>query len=419
MDNEIDNSIADYMYNFIEDICNKFGPRYSCSDQEKEANKWIKQEFESYCDETYLDEFETRPNLYPQGLVKVAGLLSGISPFFIPLIYPFPILSSILIFLGLFILVSELIFMKEWIWFLFRKKKSSNVIGVIKPVKETKFRIIFEGHTDSAKEMNIASMKEKNRYLIAVLGFIFILSSIVFSIWKFIALTLLGSNFILFQWSIFSITIIDYIYLFSAVILYPFFILLVKGFLGKSIVLGANDNLAGTAVVAGLGKVLSNNRLDNVEVWICSQGSEEVGDKGARAFVEKYGGLGHLDDSYSIVLECCGAADAILLVEKDMHGIVYNKEINKKLKDIHTQIKESNPDMLDLRVDKLKIGACDVVRYIENGYKATALFGVEKTKNKAVNWHSKEDVPRNIDKKVLSDFLKICLKFIEDIDSSY
>lgn len=415
----IDESLTNYMYSFIETICAKFGPRFSCSKNERDANLWIKEEFDKFCDTTNLDEFETRPGLYPQGLIKVAGILSAISPIFIYLIFPFPIITTLFIFLALFVLVSELLMMKEWIGFLFSKKKSSNISGIIKPTEEVKFRIIIEGHTDSAKEMNIASLKETHRYLIGTMGVSFLILSIVISFWKFMAILILDDSFIQFQWNIFTFTILDLIYLISLIILYPFFLLLVKGFLGNRVVLGANDNLAATAVAAGVGKYLNSHRPKHVEVWICSQGSEEVGDKGAKAFVEKYGGMGYLDRSYNLVLECCGAADAILLVEKDMHGIVYDTEMNEELISVYNQLKSSNPDLLPLRIDRLKIGACDAVRYIENGYKATALFGVEKDKNKAVNWHSVEDNPENIEKKVLTDFLKFSLSFIEKIDERY
>ena len=91
------NLYIDYAYNIIKDICEKFGPRYSSSEAEKNANLWIKQEFSKYCDETYLEEFKTNPNLYPQGIFKVTGIFAGIAFIFIPMIYPFPILSAILI----------------------------------------------------------------------------------------------------------------------------------------------------------------------------------------------------------------------------------------------------------------------------------------------------------------------------------
>jgi len=344
-----DKNYSDYMFNFIDTICKKFGPRYSCSEAEKNANIWIKEELDKFCDETFIDEFETRPALYPQGFIKVAGLLGGISPLFMPLIFPFPIISLILVILGITVLYSELFLMKEWIGFLFKTKKSTNVFGIIKPTGDVKFRVIFEGHTDSAKEMNIASYKLRARQIIGRVGLYFLFHTIIFSLWKSIAQLVSGSSIVILNWGVVSITVLDLIYFIPLVMIYPFFILLLKGFLGKTVVLGANDNLSASAVAVAIGKYLSENRLKNVEVWIGSQGSEEVGDKGAKAFVEKYGKLGVLDNSYAVVLECCGAAEDMFLIEKDMHRAVYNTEINNMLLQAHTEAKIENPNLLNIR----------------------------------------------------------------------
>jgi len=416
---KIDESYSDYMYNFVDTICNKFGPRYSCSNAEREANLWIKEELDKFCDKTFVDDFETKPALYPQGLIKITGFLAGISIIFMPLRYPFPILSAIFIILGLIVLYSELVRMKGWIGFLFSNKMSSNVFGIIKPTKEVKFRIIFEGHTDSAKVMNIASYKRKKRQIIAFIGLSFLFYTIIFSILKFFAQIFDESSIIFAEWWLLSWTIIDYLYFIPLILIYPFFILVLRGFLGKTVVLGANDNLSSSAVAVAIGKYLSENRPENIEIWIGSQGSEEVGDRGAEAFVEKYGGLGLLDNSYAIVLECCGAGDEILLVEKDMHAAVYNKEINDKIKKAHELVKRENPNILSLKTGRLIIGACDACRYIHKGYKASAFMGVELGKNKAVNWHSRQDIPENLDTKILMDFLKISIQIVELIDNEY
>ena len=414
-----DDSYSDYMYNFIDTICKKFGPRYSCSEAEKNANIWIKEELDKFCDETFIDEFETRPALYPQGFIKVAGILGGISPLFMPLIFPFPIISLILVILGITVLYSELFLMKEWIGFFFKTEKSTNVFGIIKPTGDVKFRIIFEGHTDSAKEMNIASYKLRARQIIGRVGLYFLFHTIIFSLWKFIAQLVSGPSFVILNWGVVSITVLDLFYFIPLVIIYPLFILLLKGFLGKTVVLGANDNLSASAVAVAIGKHLSENRPKNVEVWIGSQGSEEVGDKGAKAFVEKYGKSGVLNNSYTVVLECCGAAEDMFLIEKDMHRAVYNTEINDILFQAHTDVKNENPDLLNIRTGSLKIGSCDACRYIHEGFKATALMGMEHAKNRAVNWHSVNDAPENIDKKILRDFLDVLLKFIELVDNKF
>jgi len=414
-----DESYSDYMFNFIDTICKKFGPRYSCSEAEKNANIWIKKELDQFCDETFIDEFETRPAMYPQGFTKVAGILGGISPLFMPLIFPFPIISLILVILGITVLYSELFLMKGWIGFLFKTKKSSNVFGIIKPTDDVKFRIVFEGHTDSAKEMNIASYNLRARKIIGRVGLYFLFHTIIFSLWKFIAQLVSGPSIEIMNWGVVSITVLDLIYFITLIIIYPFFILLLKGFLGKTVVLGANDNLSATAVAVAIGKHLSENRPKNVEVWIGSQGSEEVGDRGAEAFVEKYGKLGVLDNSYTVVLECCGAAEDMFLIEKDMHQAVYDTDINNILSQAHTEVKRKNPSLLNIRTGSLKIGACDACRYIHEGFKAAALMGMEHEKNKAVNWHSVKDAPENIDKKILRDFLDVSLEFVELVDNKY
>jgi hypothetical protein len=413
-----DDSYSDYMFNIVDTICKKFGPRYSCSEAERNANLWIKEELDNFCDETFVDEFETRPALYPQGFIKVAGLLGGISPLFMPLVFPFPIISLILVILGILVLYTELFLMKEWIGFLFKKKKSTNIFGIIKPTEEVKFRIVFEGHTDSAKEMNIASLKPKWRKIIGIIGIYFLIHTIIFSLWKVIAQIISGTSIIIVNWSLISFTILDLVYFIPLVFIYPFFLMLLKGFLGKTVVLGANDNLSSSAVAVAIGKYLSTNRPKNIEVWVGSQGSEEVGDKGAKAFVEKYGQLGKLDNSYSVVLECCGAAEDMFLIEKDMHQAVYDSEINNLLFKAHKEIKKENPNSLDIRTGSLKIGSCDACRYIHEGFKASALMGMEHIKNKAVNWHSVKDAPENINKKTLSDFLEVSLKFVDLVDET-
>ncbi|MBY9009041.1 MAG: hypothetical protein KGD74_04160, partial [Candidatus Lokiarchaeota archaeon] len=209
---KVEKSYADYMYNVIDTICTNFGPRYSCSEAEKHANIWIKKELDQFCDETFIDEFETRPAMYPQGFIKVAGILGGISPLFMPLIFPLPIFSFIFVLLGIVILYSELFLMKGWIGFLFKTKKSSNVFGIIKPTGEVKFRIIFEGHTDSAKEMNIVSYKLRARQIIGRVGLYFLFHTIIFSLWKFIAQMISENSIVLLNWGIVSITVLDLIY---------------------------------------------------------------------------------------------------------------------------------------------------------------------------------------------------------------
>ncbi len=104
----VDDTLPNYAFEFIKDICKQFGPRFSCSDSEKRANLWIKDQFEGYCDEVHFEEFPTHPNLYPQGIIKVCGVSGGVAWVFMLLAPPFSIFAAIAILYALFTLFTEL-----------------------------------------------------------------------------------------------------------------------------------------------------------------------------------------------------------------------------------------------------------------------------------------------------------------------
>ncbi len=410
---------ADYIYEFVDVICKEYGPRYSCSDAEKKAALWIKKELDKYCDETFIDEFETHPHLYPQGIFKIFGLLGGISFIFMPMIFPIPILSLIFVLAGVFVFYTELFRMKEWIQVLFKKGTSHNVFGIIKPTQDTKFRIIFEGHTDSPKQMTIASYEKNPPIYRFVIGISYVAITVTFSLIKFIRQ--MNNNLAIWgEWGIFSWTNLDLIYFILVIVTLPFFVYTIHGFLGDTDTLGANDNLASSAISAAVGRYLSKNRPRNVEVWVGSQGSEEVGDKGAKAFVAKYGGQGLLDNSYAFVMDSCGAGTEIFLIHKDtMHHATYSMDIIERIQKAHEVLKKEKSNVLNLRIGRISLGSTDACRYAHKGYKAGALIVVDGALNKPRNWHSVNDVPENLDKEVMRDILEICLNFVEIVDQEY
>lgn len=415
-----DKSYSEYMYNFVDTICKEFGPRYSCSEAEKKANLWIKQELDKFCDETFIDEFETHPGLYPLGIFRMLRILGAIAFVFMPIIFPFPIFSAICIFLGIFILLTELFMMKEWISFLFKKGVSSNVFGTIKPSGEPKFRIIIEGHTDSAVQMKIASFQDKPPILTVLLGVSYLALTVICSFVKFFGI-LNGTIVPQANWWIFSWTIVDWVYFIPFPLLFPLFLKTVSGFLGTTVVLGANDNLSASATAAAVGKYLKDHRPKNVEVWVGSQGSEEVGDKGAKAFVEKYGKqLGKLNDAYALVLDSAGAGTEIFIIYKDtMHRATHSMEIIERFQKAHDIYQGENQNAMKCGIGRIFLGSSDACRYAHAGYKTAAIIVIDGALKKPRHWHSIHDIPENLDKAVLYEMLETCLNFIELVDHEF
>jgi len=418
---KVDDSLSNYAYDFIKKICVKFGPRYSSSDAEKEANLWIKEEFNDYCDETYVEEFKTNPNLYPQGIIKMCGFLGGMSFLFMPLMFPFSILSAVCIFLLIFVLYSELFLIKRWIKIFFKKGTSSNVWGRIKPSGPVKFRIILEGHTDSAKMMRLVNGNKEPPMKIFAIGILYLLFTLIMSILKFILQLLIRDSLILaaplsglIQW-----TVIDWIYFVPWLFLFPCFLYLLYGLTGKAVVDGANDNLSGSAVAAAVGKYYSSNRLKNVELIIASMGSEEIGDQGAKAWVDKHGDL--LKNAYAYVIDSAGAGKELFIIRKDgMHRVIYTSEVIERMNKAYELHKQEYPDAISLGEGNISIGSSDACMYIRGGFKSAFIIVHEGDGlKKPPHWHSMTDQFTEIDKKVLRDTIGMALNFVKLVDEEY
>ena len=417
----VDSELTDYAYDFIKDICEEFGPRYSSTEAEKKANLWIKDEFENYLDEVHLEEFKTNPNLYPQGVFKVCGVFAGTSFIFMPLAFPLSILSGIFILLALFVLFSELMGLKRWIKIFFKTGTSSNVWGNVKPTGEIKFRVIFEGHTDSAKVMRAVNENANPPMILLLFGFVYILYTLIISVLKFTFQIILGSGLVMFEAGIIQWTIFDWIYFIPWFFLFPCFLFLIYGVTGKEVVDGANDNLSGSAISAAVGKYFSikENRPKNIELIIGSMGSEEIGDRGAKFFVDTHG-KELLENSYAFIIDSAGAGDQMYIVEKDtMHMTKYSPDVVERIENAYNMYKEENPDAINCGRGGIPLGSSDACMYSKAGYKASFIIIIDGKLKKPSHWHSLGDVPANIDKKVLKDVIGVCIKFVELVDKEF
>lgn len=415
-----DEALVDYAYNLIKDVIEEFGPRFTSSDAERHANEFLKDKLDEFCDETHFEEFTTRPKLYPQGIFKVVAVL-GLAGIPFMLFGVLSIIPAILVITGILILYAELFHLKRWISPFFKKGISTNVWGRIKPRGEIKWRIVFEGHTDSARQMRLME-NEKIPLAKVLLGILYLVVTPIFSIAKFIGVMFLPSTAgILIQSGLFTWTVLDWIYFPSIAIIVPFFIWVIYSLHGDVVVPGAGDNLSATAVAAALGKYFKENPPEHVELIIGSMGSEEIGDQGAKAFVEAHGDL--LEKSYAFIMDdiACGC-NAFNLVVNDFHAHHgYSTEVIERIEKAHEAYKKDVPDAAPMWRRKLGIGSSDACMYVNAGYKAGWIVGVkyeegEKGIKRPPNWHSSRDTWQNITKKMLQDAIGIGRKFVEIVD---
>ncbi len=419
---KVDDALVDYAADYIKDVIVKFGPRYGCSKAERDANMWTKDEIlAKFCDETHFEEFQTEVELYPQGLVKVCGLLASLALIFMPMGFGLSIIGVALVILGLVVFYTELFLMKRWVAFLFKKGTSSNAWGVVKPSGEVKFRVVLEGHVDSAKQMRMAE-KEKMTFTPLILGFIYLFFTIVMGVIKF-----LGSIGTPATWGPFLWTDVDWVYFIGIAFLYPCFVYLVRGFTGGQVVPGASDNLSGIAVAAAVGKYFSEkaHKLQHVELIIGSMGSEESGDRGARDFVAKHGDL--LKNAYAYCIEEASGGKAFQIIDKDFHtfGKMYSPEVRDRMDQAAERHARDNPDAYKVSHRVLPFGSSDACMYLNAGYKSSFIISVPEAEvaggkkkgiSKPANWHSMRDNWDLTNKHTLRDSIGMAIEFCKIVD---
>lgn len=427
----VEDDLVQYARDHIKTIIEKFGPRYSCSQAEHDANAWTKEQLDHFCDETHFEEFQTEIDLYPQGLVKVAGVLAGLAIIFIPMRWGLPVLASVLVILGLVVFYGELFLMKRWITFLFKKGTSCNTWGVVKASGDVKFRVVIEGHVDSAKQMHLAE-KDKISFTPFILGFAYMFFTIGMSVIKFLGQVIPG-DFINtlaiagpFQWSI-----VDWIYFIPATILFPCFVYLIWGFTGEQIVPGASDNLSGCAVAAAVGKYFSEHRLNHVEIIVGSMGSEECGCRGARDFVQRHG-VDLLQNAYAYCVEEASTGNLFQFIEKDFHtrGKFYSEEVIKRMEQAAERHARDYPDAYPNVRRRLPLGSADSCQYLLGGYKASFVISIvtpegtpasskPKKTAKPPNWHSMRDTWERTNMQTLRDSIGMALEFCLLVDEEH
>jgi hypothetical protein len=419
---EISNEDSTYMYDLIEEIINKCGPRMPCSPQEHKAATLIRNEMDKTCDSSETEKFHCHPRAF-LGFIRVIivlTLVSFILFFLLPLNLPFywilglTISSFILSLLSILILWNEFFNYREFIDPLFKRKESQNVIGKFKPNGELKKILIFSGHHDSALQFNLLKSLKIGYPIMIFVGLIvlflwFITSGLIF-ILSFVYLYAF-QGFFIFSIVLFIIGIPPLISLF-------FF---VSSGEKANKVPGAVDNLSAVGIVLGLGRYLQKNKHlipNNTEIRLISFGCEEAGLRGAYRYVER-----HLDELMEYNAECVNM-DAIQTPQsisiinfepstRTKHSEIVVNKLIKAAQNAEINIKSSSLGGSGSfeKIFGQITGGTDATAFSKSNIKAANISAMN-LKKMLEFYHQPGDTPDKIEKGALENVLKICLNYI-------
>jgi Zn-dependent M28 family amino/carboxypeptidase len=205
----------------------------------------------------------------------------------------------------------------------------------------------------------------------------------------------------------------------------------------RSVVPGANDNLAAVAVLVELARLLAEEPPEGVRVLLLSTGSEESFMEGMRGFVARVtpgaqaGGCpagdcaarhGQPDAEHRtvlspertrfVVLECVGGPEAIVL---EGEGMLRMHDYTPAVRDWLAACGERAGHRLRRG---LRSGfATDALIALKAGYPTGVLAAIDRYKM-APNYNSQRDVAANVDFGTVAACAEICLEAVRSLSRS-
>jgi len=379
---------ANFAVRGIKKMCTQIGPRAAGSSKEREAQEMMAKELETCSDTVRIEEFKLAPAAFM---------------FWVPVVIILNVIAVALFFLGysavsaalsvvcLSLAVLEFLLYKPALDVIMPKKMSSNAVGIRKATGETKRRIIFSGHIDSAMEWRFNNWGGPKMLIsLTASGFLAVIASCV--IYFIAAFTKPEGTLRL----VLGVLLLVFMAVSCICLLFNDW---------KKYVDGANDNLTGSFTAAAVLKYLADNniRFENTEVWAVTTGAEEAGLRGAKALCRAH--LQEFKDTETVFmgLETLRDFEHMAIYSRDMTGTV-KSDIR-----VCNLMKAAAQNVgLDLPFESVFFGSSDAAAVSQAGIPAATLASMDPAP--ARYYHTRRDTADNLDPKTIEAGLKVALE---------
>ena len=377
--------LRDYVVTIV-DAC---GPRISGSESDARGIELIRGFMGKSCDKVEVEEFDVAPRVLQRLTEMITyGVVAIFITFFIS-----PVISLIIGLGSGIIFFSSRWYDREFIEKYLEKKKSENVIGMIKPKGEVKRRLIVSGHHDSA--FNMTLLHRQFVWLTPVLEF-------------FTTVSMLGmialSVYAIAEGKLFYPIIPTRIWAWTVLI--GFFGVITSQIMRKGLVTdipveGANDNLSGVATALGMADYLSKNKPLNTEVLCISFGAEEPNTKGSQSFVKRH--LKDLETVPTSILnfDMVGEEGTLRVVKKELE--VKSTHSKAFVDFVCTAAQEGK---VTVKPATLPFGNTDATPFSRRGFEATSIVRLDSS-GLPGHWHTTEDSIKNVKEESLIECVEL------------
>ena len=396
---------AEYMVSEITHICKSFEKRDPGSKGEHQACEYMADVLknECGCERADVEPFKENPgSFYGWIYFTITFVLAAVAISFF-----YPLVSIILIVVGLFIVFMEFGLYKKLIDRCFPEKTGHNVTAVKSCKGEVKRRIFFNGHPDAAWEWPV-------NYKLGGVGFeghavICGIGAVYYLVISIMLVAKNGLEYVSFD----ADETLGLLRLIGLVFV-PFLIGLYWMWNENRVVDGANDNLSGCYMGIAILKALKEEGIEfeNTEVGVILTGSEEAGLRGAKAWCAAH--KGEFDDVPTFIFSYDTIHDPKYLMTnyRDLNGTV------KADKDVSDLFMEAAKE-LDISCKKGWVpplgGATDSAAFAQAGFRATGVTGLNHKLEDY--YHTRRDTYDNMNEQGLADCFAISVKALEMFDN--
>ena len=396
---------AEYMVSEITHICKDFEKRDPGSKGEQQACEYMADVLknECGCERADIESFKENPGSFFGWIYfTITFVLAAVAISFF-----YPLVSIILIVVGLLIVFMQFGLYKKFIDRFFPEKTGHNVTAVKSCKGEVKRRIFFNGHPDAAWEWPV-------NYKLGGVGFeghavICGIGAVYYLVISIMLVAKNGLEYVSFD----ADETLGLLRLIGLVFV-PFLIGLYWMWNENRIVDGANDNLSGCYMGIAILKALKEEGIEfeNTEVGVILTGSEEAGLRGAKAWCAAH--KGEFDDVPTFIFSYDTIHDPKYLMTnyRDLNGTV------KADKDVSDLFMEAAKE-LDISCKKGWVpplgGATDSAAFAQAGFRATGVTGLNHKLEDY--YHTRRDTYDNMNEQGLADCFAISVKALEMFDN--
>ena len=397
---------AEYMVSEITHICKDFEKRDPGSKgEQQQACEYMADVLknECGCERADVESFKENPGSFFGWIYfTITFVLAAVAISFF-----YPLVSIILIVVGLLIVFMQFGLYKKFIDRFFPEKTGHNVTAVKSCKGEVKRRIFFNGHPDAAWEWPV-------NYKLGGVGFeghavICGIGAVYYLVISIMLVAKNGLEYVSFD----ADETLGLLRLIGLVFV-PFLIGLYWMWNENRIVDGANDNLSGCYMGIAILKALKEEGIEfeNTEVGVILTGSEEAGLRGAKAWCAAH--KGEFDDVPTFIFSYDTIHDPKYLMTnyRDLNGTV------KADKDVSDLFMEAAKE-LDISCKKGWVpplgGATDSAAFAQAGFRATGVTGLNHKLEDY--YHTRRDTYDNMNEQGLADCFAISVKALEMFDN--